>query len=104
MHMPEPVGAEMFGPSGQHPLDLGVGSRDDSVGACGQPDEPGATVGGVGHALDVPGRLELVDEEVGTLFGDAGLLRQFGDSGAVRTDPGRDAGLREGDVGDVGCD
>jgi hypothetical protein len=101
VYLPEPVRPHVVGPFGQYPLDLGVGSCDDSVRARSQPHELGAAVGGVRHALDVPGGFELFDEEAGTLLGDAGLLRQFGDAGAVRTDPGRDAGLREGDVGDV---
>jgi hypothetical protein len=88
----------VFGPFGQDPLNLGVRSGDDSVRACRQPHQPGAAVGWVGHPLDVPGRLELFDEEAGTLLGDAGLLRQFGDAGAVRTDPGRDILVHTQDI------
>jgi hypothetical protein len=102
--LPEPVRPDVLSPLGEDLLHRGVRNRDDSVSTGGQSHEPGAAVGGVGHPLDVPGRLELFDEEASTLLGDAGLLGQFGDAGSLWTDPGRDAGLGEGDVGDVGRD
>jgi hypothetical protein len=84
-------------------LHLGAGRRDDRLRPGGQPGQAGAAVGGVGDAFDVAGRLELLDQEGGALLGDPGLLGELGDAGAVRADPGRHAGLGEGDVGDAGC-
>ena len=102
MHLVEPLGPDVVGPFGQDTLDLGVGGLDDTLGARGQAHQPGAAVGRVGHPLDIPSRCELVDEEAGTLLGHTSLLRQVGDASSVRPDPGRDAGLRQGDVGDAG--
>lgn len=104
VHLPERLGPDAVGPFGQDTLHLGVGGLDDPLRARSQTHQPGAAVGGVGHPLDIPSCFELFDEEAGTLLGDPGLLCQVGNTGSARTDPGRNAGLRLGDVGDAGCD
>lgn len=104
MHVTEPVCTDVVGPLAQGTIDLCVGSEDDPVGARCQPYEPGTSIGRVGHPFDVPGGLELLDEEPGALLGHAGLLGEVGDAGSVRADASRDPGLRGGDVGDAGRD
>ena len=51
-------------------------SSISGVGVVGEADQPGPGVAGVGHALDVPGGLELVDEVARALLGD---LRGLGE-------------------------
>ena len=80
VHLPESRGAHVLGPLCKDPLHLGVRRCDHDVGAGREPHQPGTAVGGVGHPVDVPGRLKLLDQEGGGLLGDSGLLGEVGDS------------------------
>ena len=70
-------------------LDLGdvVQAADDEVAAgAGEADEPGATVGRVGPALDPAAPLEARDELAHRLVGHGGPSRQLGETRALRID------------------
>jgi hypothetical protein len=99
---------EVSGPLRLHFRHGGLGDRDGGGGAGTDPDQPGPGVRRVRRALDVAGPLELVDEEACGLLGDLRLLGQFGQPGAIGTDPLEDPALREGDItearGVEGCE
>ena len=101
VHLAEPLLADVFCPLGEHPFDLGVGCLGNALGPWRQPHQTGTTVSGVGDALHVTRRLELLDQKCCALLGDAGLQSKVGDPGPARGDPGRHAGLGQRDVGDA---
>ncbi|OLT09765.1 hypothetical protein BJF78_06010 [Pseudonocardia sp. CNS-139] len=95
---PHPGRAEVRGPLGLHLRHGGRGQRDHRPPALGDPDQPGARVGRIGHPFHVAGAFQLVHEEPGRLLGDLRLLGELGEPAAVRPDPLEHAGLRRGHV------
>ena len=91
-------------PLAQGAFDLGVGDRNEALGAGGEPDQPRAAVAGVGDAFDVAGALELFDQVAGGLLGHQRLLGQVTDPGALRADPLQDPGLGDREIGGAGLD
>ncbi len=89
------------------PLALHLG--DDRVGHLlggqrprRQAHQPGPPVGRVRHPRDIPGLLELVDQEARGLLGDLRLLGQLGQPGAGGPDALQDAGLGGREVVEAG--
>jgi hypothetical protein len=73
VQLPQPLLSDVVGPLGEHVLDLSVRDADQPIRSGSQPHQAGPTVGGVEHALDVPGRLELLDQERDTIVRETAL-------------------------------
>ena len=78
------LGAEVSAPLGLDAILLGAREREDGLGARGHAHQSRPAVGRVGHALDVAGSLQLVDQGGGRLLGDLGTIGEDAQPGARR--------------------